>query len=189
MRRWSVAVMLCLAVLGCGQITLVEATRQRIGDAYSVDAQRAWNRLPADDAEVWTADGPGLQSLRFYADLVEGERLFTPRGGGADDETFPTYRSDMAITEIMEFVVDSLARSGANGVEGRGLRPAAFGAAPGFRFELSFASASGLRYTGVAIGAVVDGRLHLILYSGTETHYFPKYRDDVERLFASVRLI
>jgi len=189
MRRYFVPWIVCLVLFGCTQFTLVEAKRQAIGNAYSVAAQRPWNRLKEGNVELWTADGPGLESLRFYAGLKDGERLFKPRAGSSDEETLPKYRSDMTVTEIMEFVVDSLTRSGASQVEGHDLRPAAFGSAEGFRFELSFASATGLHYRGAALGAVVEDRLDLIIYSRTELYYFPRYRDDTERLFTSIQLI
>lgn len=188
MRRFVVHLIACLALIGCAQFTLVEAERQQIGGVYSVDAQRTWNRLKEDNAELWTADGLGLESLRFYAGLKEGQRLFKPRVGSSDEETLPKYHPGMAITEVMEFVVDSLERAGASQVEGHDLRPAAFGAAEGFRFELSFTSSTGLRYAGAVIGAVVEDKLHLIVYSGTELYYFPRYRDDVERIFASIQI-
>lgn len=188
MRRCVYSLLVCLALIGCTQFALVEAQRRTIGNAYSVEAQMQWNRLQEGSVELWTADGPGLESLRFYAGLKEGDRLFKPRPGTSDAETLPKYRPGMAATEIMEFVVDSLTRTGASQVAGLDLRPAAFGSAEGFRFEFSFDSATGLHYRGMAIGAVVEEKLHLIVYSGTEIHYFPKYRDAVERIFASVEL-
>ena len=41
---------------------------------------------------------------------------------------------------------------------------------------------------GMAIGAKdANGKLQLILYTGAEYNYFPKYRPQVEKLFQSVR--
>jgi hypothetical protein len=37
-------------------------------------------------------------------------------------------------------------------------------------------------------GAVAKGKLHLVIYTGTRRHYFPKYQGDVDRLIDSIRM-
>ena len=167
---------------GCAAYTLVEAKRQKIGSAYSVQTSIQWSKLTADNLEVWTVDGPDLELIRFYRDLADGDRLLK----APDDKKLPTYKPAMSASEVMEFVVDTFARSDASNVTATGLRPARFGAASGFRFDFSFASSEGLWFDGMAAGAIVDGKLHLIIYSGTRQYYFPKYKDEVERIMGSV---
>ncbi|MBI2080419.1 MAG: hypothetical protein HYT86_01640 [candidate division NC10 bacterium] len=94
----------------------------------------------------------------------------------------------MTPTEIMEFAVDSLAAAGLEKVQASGLRPERFGTAQGFRFEMTYLTRQGLEGQGTVVGAVVNERLHLIIYSGARAHYYPKYRDHVERLIQSIRL-
>ncbi len=41
---------------------------------------------------------------------------------------------------------------------------------------------------GMVVGAVAKGKLHLIIYTGARRHYFPKYRDDVDRMMDSIQI-
>ena len=178
-----IAVLAVLTVLaGCAAYSLVDAKRQTIGDAYTVQPSIQWSKADADKVEIWTVDGPDLEMIRFFRGLSDGDRLFSAK----DDVKLPTYNPDMKASEIMEFVVDSIARAGAGNVDGTALRPAQFGTVPGFRFDLSFTSGDGLWFDGLAIGATIDDKLHLILYTGARQHYFPKYRDEVERMIGTI---
>ena len=185
LRPLAMLVGLSLLLSACAQITLVEPKRHKIGEAFSVEAQIAWSRLPAGKSEVWTVDGTRLQAIRFYKGIEDEEALFETRG----DLKLPVFRADMTANDIMEFVVDSYSRLGASQVEARGLRPDDFGEAPGFRFEFGFLDPDGLEAEGMASGAVIEERLYLILYTGSRAHYFPKHKNDVEKLLDSVETI
>ena len=180
-RGFALAVVAAL-LSGCAAITLVETGRQTVHDAYTVSPQVAWSRVTQPDVEVWTIDGFVLQSLQFFR-LDDGDSLYTTR----TDQPGPTFVAGSTPSEVAEFVVDSMAQQGATSLEVSGLRPSPFGALEGFRFELSYRQESGLEADGMVLGAVQDEELHLILYAGARAHYFPKYRDVVERLFDSVR--
>ncbi|MGH7407464.1 MAG: hypothetical protein ACREKF_05580, partial [Candidatus Methylomirabilales bacterium] len=128
-------------------------------------------------------DGPGLQAIRFVNGLAEGEALFD--GGGKEKR--PTFRKTMAATEFMEFVVDSLALAGLEKIQPTGLRPESFGGPQGFRFDMSFVTRQGLEGQGTVVGAVLKEKLYLIIYSGARAHYYPKYKEHVERIIQSIR--
>ena len=185
LRRFAPFVVLCLLLSACAQISMVEPKRHKIGDAFSVEAQIAWNRIPAEKTEVWTVDGPRLQAVRFFKGIKDQETLFT----SDKDAKLPVFRADMSANEVMEFVVDTYSRAGASQVAARGLRPADFGDAPGFRFEFGYVDGNGLEGDGIAGGAVIEERLYMIIYTGSRAHYFPKYKDDVDRLLQSVETI
>ena len=185
LRRFAIFVVLSVLLNACAQITLVEPKRQKIGGAFSVEPQIAWNRIPADKIEVWTVDGVGLQAVRFFKGIKDQETLFKSE----EDAKLPVFRADMTPSDVMELVVDTLSRSGASQVEARGLRPADLGDAPGFRFEFAFLDADGLEGDGLASGAVIDNRLFMILYTGSRIHYFPKHKDHVDKLLQSVETI
>lgn len=177
------AVLAMLAVLGgCAAYSLVDAKRQTIDGTYSVQPDIQWSKFASGKVEIWTVDGPDLEMIRFVRGLEDGDRMFT----APDDMKLPAYNPAMKASEVMEFVIDSLARAGAGNVEGTALRPTQFGAASGFRFDLSFTSSDGLWFDGMAVGATIDDKLHLIIYTGTRQHYFPKYRDEVERMIGTI---
>ena len=185
LRRRAAFLFLCALLGACAQITLVEPKRHKIGDAFSVEAQIAWNRFPADKTEVWTVDGPRLQALRFFKGVEDEEPLLE----ASEDAKLPLFRATMTPNEVMELVVDTFSRSGASQVEARGLRPADFGDAPGFRFEFTFLDGEGLETEGMASGAVIEDRLYMILYTGSRVHYFPKHKNQVDKLLDSVETI
>lgn len=175
-----------LPLLGaCTQYSLIEPERVEIGGAYSVDSQISWSKQVVGKTEIWTVDGPGLEAVQFFKGLEDGDTLYKP----LPDEDLPVFESDMRASEVMEFVVDSLSRRGAAGIEASGLRPETFGSVPGYRFDLTFQTTDGLMMRGMAFGAVIEEELQLILYTGTRTYYFDRYEDRVEDLFASIETI
>ncbi|MFQ6016674.1 MAG: hypothetical protein ACE5KF_00610 [Kiloniellaceae bacterium] len=185
MRRNLITLVLLAALAACTQYSLVEVKRQTIGGVYSVEPQIAWSKTTEGKVELWTVDGPWLEALRFYKGLGDGDTLDKAPGR----KKSPTYRAGMKASEVMEFVVDSLARSGASNVQARNLRPTRFGTVPGFRFDLIFLSPEGLEIDGTVAGAVVAEKLHMIMYTGARAHYYPKYKDDVERIIDSIQMI
>jgi hypothetical protein len=42
---------------------------------------------------------------------------------------------------------------------------------------------------GLVVGAVVEERLQLIMYTGVKTHYFPKHKEHVERIIQSISML
>jgi hypothetical protein len=190
--RWLGPLLLvALVTAGCAMVTLIEPKPTTIGDAYTVQPQIRWASVPARPGmDLWTVDGSALDALTFVKGLADGEVLV--RGAireGPPEERRPRFRAQMTPSDVVELVVDSYALLGNQKIEAVNLRPAKFGAADGFRFELTWVSPGGLEIQALVAGAVVKGRLHLIIYAGTRAHYFPKYRDDAERVIASVRLL
>jgi hypothetical protein len=183
-RRSARAFALAIILTGCATYSLVEPRRTAIGDLYTVDPQIPWSSTQTGKVEVWTVDGPSLQAVRFVKGLDDGEALF----GGKAGKKSPKFTKAMAALEIMEFVVDSVTALGAQKVEAANLRPQRFGNVQGFRFDLRFASKAGLEEEGLVVGALAKERLHLIIYTGTRAHYFPKHKDHVERMIESISL-
>jgi hypothetical protein len=173
-----------LALAACTTYGSVGLERHKIADLYSVNPQIQWNRYTDGELEVWTVDGPLLNSLQFTPALADGDPLYRIEGR---DEV-PRFRSNMSESEVMEFVVDSFAAAGAQKVEAIGLAPAPFGQRSGFRFELTYQSGDGLDKLGSVIGMLLDGKLYLIIYTGAAQHYYPKYKPTVEALLASIQI-
>lgn len=194
---------------GCAHYTPVPAERRPIGTLYSVKTSAEWSQADEGGIQLWTIDGPLLEALRFVT-LNDGDALFPP----ADkDAKVPRFRAHMTPNEVVEFFVASLKavsggvdthqlakgmvqpaqiRSGsinAASIDVRNLRPADFGKVPGFRFDFSFLSKEGLQRQGLAFGSIYEGKLLLMVYSGTREYYFDKHKQEVETIFSSVELV
>lgn len=169
---------------GCVQYTLVTLERRDLG-GFSVEPQIEWSTLERRGIEIWTVNGTGLEAIYFAAGIEDGEPFFEQRFG-EDEKELPLFHDDMTAFEAMEFIIDTLSISGAGEVRAMALRPSPFGAHPGFRFDLDYLDAGGLEERGMALGAVIDGKLYLMLYLAPAEHYFDTYGGPVEAMFESL---
>ena len=188
MKRTLTIMIVALLLGACAQYTLLEPDGPRtMGDAYTVEPQIAWSKIDRSWVEQWTIDGAALEAIDFIA--LKNKSLLYPAGANTAKDKFPRYREGMTANDVMEFVVDSIAAWGGGAIEASGLRPMAFGGHDGFRFEMTLITADGMEKDAIVAGAVIGEKLHLIIYSGARMHYFPKYRDAVEGIIASIQPI
>ena len=188
-RLWPLVV-LALLPPGCASMRsgfrTVPPGVRTIGNAYTVEPSMTWSRSFLSTLnprfEMWTIDGTGLETLRFYTGVPDGDPLIS---GGANQERRPRFRAAMTTAEVGEMVAESIFGSR---YPPRNVRPAPFGGTDGFRFEVNYASTSGVKREALVAGAVLDKRLYVIVYEGTALYHFGKYRDEVEHILASVRL-
>lgn len=186
-KRASVLVAVAFVAAACAQFSLVGPGRVEMADVYSVDTPVAWNKSSEDKSELWTVDGFQLQKLTFVNGLEDGDPLFGAEGD--DAETMPRFHADMTPLEIKELIEAGLRVSGVHQLETYDFRPASFGSLPGYRFDFSYALENGLENEGTVIGAKKDGKLYLIIYTGTRFYYYGKHKDDVERLIDSIQML
>lgn len=186
MMRCETAMLLALAAVlaGCGTLSVSGKERIKIGHAYSVEPQIEWSRAGEGNREIWTADGLMLQAIHYIKGVRKGSPLIASRQAAED---WPQFDPQMMPTEVEEFVVDSLVRLGLVQLQPHNLRPQVFGKAQGFRFDFDFLYPDGLEGRGLAVGAVIDNKLQLILYIGARQHYYPAYLDEVEAIIRSIR--
>lgn len=183
---WPALSLLSFAA-ACAPITMVEPAEVReIGKSYSVQPGAAWNDFRGGSHEQWSQNGPLLDALLLVGGLDAGDTLFDDSD---DKANMPTWRAGMTESEAAEFVEDSIAQRDLGQVSTANLRPASFGTARGFAFDISHVTKEGLNKRGMAHGAILNGKLNLILMTATATYYFDAVRPDVERLVASVRLL
>ena len=195
-----------LFISGCTQYTAVPAGRREVGSLYSVKSNVTWSQADEGGIQMWTIDGPLLEALRFVI-LNDGDTLFR---SSDKDAKLPRFRAHMTPNEVVEFFVASLKsvsggvdthqlakgmvvpegiRAGsinASSLDIQNLRPSDFGNLPGFRFDFSFLSKEGLERQGFALGSIHDGKLLLMVYTGTREYYFDKHKQEVETIFSSV---
>ena len=189
MRNWLIIVLGMIAISACipAPFELVPSGDRQVGGAYTVSSPVAWTRLRNSELEIWTVAGFGLQWLRLYGRVVDGQSLIPPDPAN-EAKKIPRYRTGMEAVDVADLIEATLEVGGATNVAILDIRPAQFGTRDGFRFEVNYAE-EGLLYRASALGSIDDqGRLDLIMYAGTQQHYFELRRDAVDKIFGSIQL-
>ena len=195
----AVAVSGCSSVggteIGGSYYSLVTVQPRRVGNgSMIVVPPRPWNRTPrqmffSDDlrwVEEWTLNGPYLDTLHFVAGLPSGRSFMRQRR--SLDRQVPDFRSDMTAPEVAA-MIESLFRVRGGSVDFRtlSLQPRAFMGTNGFQLDFEHLDGDELWRRGRAVGAVIDGRLYLIMLDAARTHYYANALPDFEAMVASAR--
>lgn len=205
MKRWTLVVLAAaFALAGCTSIgggeygysdyAPVNVRRVAVGDGtMSVVSPRPWNRrrdVLFDDVrsvEVWTLNGPLLDGITFISGLRSGH--FMVRQSHRADEQVPKFRADMPPPEIAA-MLESLyrVRGGAVDFHTLSIQPREFLGQNGFQFDYEHLDDDELWRKGRAVGAVIDGKLYLIMFDAARAHYYDAALPDFEAIVASARL-
>jgi hypothetical protein len=180
---------------GIGDYTLIRVHRVNVGDGgMSVVAPRPWNErrrsILFDDVrevEDWTLNGPLLDGISFVSGMKSGHYLIRQRRTA--DQQVPKFRGDMTPPEIAA-MLESLyrVRGGAVDFKTLSLQPRAFLGANGFQLDYEHLDSDELWRKGRAVGAVINGRLYLILLDAARSHYYNATLPDFEAIVASAQL-
>ena len=180
---------------GYGGYTLVRVREVRVGDdSLAVTPPREWNRISAslfvdiNAVEDWTQNGPYLDGISFVTGLKDGKTLVRQRS--RDDRQVPKFRSNMTPPEITA-MIESLfrVRGGAVDFTTIALAPRQFLGANGFQYDFEHLDGDEVRRRGQAVGAVIDGRLYLILFDAARSHYYGALLPDFEAIVNSARRV
>ena len=161
--------------------------------AISVVAPREWNRTERSLfgatprwVEDWTLNGPYLDQVSFVAGLPHDKRLI--RQEYKADRQVPKFRSDMTAPEVAA-LIETLFRVEGGSVDFKtlGLTPRPFLGSPGFQFDYEHLDGDEVWRKGRAVGAVIDGRLYLMMVDAARSHYFATVLPDFEAMAASAR--
>jgi len=160
--------------------------------ALSVSAPREWNRTERSVftdvrwVEDWTLNGPYLDSVSFIAGLPHDKRLI--RQEHKADRQVPKFRSDMTAPEVAA-LLETLFRVEGGSVDFRtlALAPRPFLGSPGFQYDYEHLDGDEVWRKGRAVGAVIDGKLYLMMVDGARSHYFANVLPDFEAMVASAR--
>jgi len=202
----KLALLLCAASLsacssvggdgfGSGRYSLVRVKETRVGnDSMAVTPPREWNKISSSlfvdihAVEDWTQNGPYLDGISFVTGLKDGKALVYQRS--RDDRQVPKFRSNMTPLEITS-MIESLFRVRAGAVDFKtvALIPRNFMGYGGFQYDYEHLDGDEVRRKGRAVGAVIDGRLYLILFDAARSHYYGALLPDFEAVVNSARLI
>jgi len=79
-------------------------------------------------------------------------------------------------------------RGGAVDFRTLGIQPRAFLGQPGFQFDYEHLDGDELWRKGRVVGAIVNGRLYLVLFDAARSHYYNAVLPDFEAIVASAEL-
>lgn len=186
----------CLALGACADSArLVRPGPQRVARVFTVSPEAPWNAVsPAMFAgrkrnALWTMNGVPLDFVAFIGGIPSGGTLFRFPSKQVKKREVPVFRASMLLPEIAEFIEASYARGlEAQVFETLSLDAFTFGGHEGFLMEFRTVLRDEVPRRGLAAGAIVDGRLHLVLYQAAELHYFARNRDRVLALLRSIAL-
>ncbi len=178
-----------------GYYSLVRVRSVQVGDgSMAVTAPRPWNRTRTSiftfedvrQVEDWTLNGPLLDSISFVTGLRNNREIIRQRR--TEDRQVPRFRSDMSAPEITA-MLETFFRVRAGSVDFRtlSLQPRPFLGANGFQWDYEHLDSDELWRRGRAVGAVIDGKLYLILLDAARSHYYASTVGDFEAIVASAR--
>jgi hypothetical protein len=198
----SLAAALCLALAACAgagggfsnYYSLVRPHSVSVGDgSMAVTPPRPWNRQRRfyfDDGkwvEYRTLNGPLLDDLTFVSGLPNTKRLI--QTDSRDAQQVPKFHSDMTAPEIAAMIESAYrVRGGAVDFRTLSLAPRQFMGQPGFQLDYEHLDGDELWRKGRVVGAVIGGRLYMIMLDAARSHYFPDELKDFEAMVASARL-
>jgi len=204
--RIGVTILLCASALslpactsidgggfGYGGYSLVRAKEVKVGNgSVAVTPPRPWNKqsttLFADISTVedWTQNGPYLDTISFVTGMKDGRAIVRQRS--RDDRQVPKFRSNMTAPEVAAMLESFFrVRGGTVHFRTTGLVPRPFLGTSGFQYDFEHLDSDEVRRKGRAVGAIIDGRLYLILLDATKSHYFDASLPDFEALVRSAR--
>lgn len=181
--------------IGSSGYSLVRVKETRVGDdSLAVTPSREWNKISASlfvdirVVEDWTQNGPYLDGISFVTGLKDGKALVYQRS--RDDRQVPKFRSNMTPPEIAA-MIESLfrVRGGAVDFEMTALAPRGFLGTNGFQYDYEHLDSDEVRRKGRAVGAIIDGRLYLILFDAAKSHYYNALLPDFEAIVTSARRV
>ena len=179
---------------GFSSYSAVPVKRVSVGDgSMIVSAPRPWNRhrpITFEDVrqvEDWTLNGVSLDAISFVTGLKDGKSLIRQRR--STSQQVPIFRSNMTAPEVAG-MIESLYRVRGGSVDFKtlGLQPRPFLGSNGFQLDYEHLDDDELWRRGRAVGAVIGGRLYLILIDAARSHYWDAALPDYEALVTSAEL-
>src|SRR5213075_2949432 len=136
--------------------------------------------------EDWTLNGPLLDGISFVTGLKDNKSLIRQRR--STTQQVPYFHSNMTPPEIAA-MIESLYRVRGGSVDFKtlSLQPRPFLGANGFELDYEHLDTDELWRRGRAVGAVIDGKLYLILLDAARSHYYNAMLPDFEAIVASAR--
>lgn len=186
--RWLGIVLVTLMLAACASGgPLVTPGRNSAGGDLTIEAGMEWARMGNSREQLWTIDGPQLNTLHLINNVREREYIFL---GNRQTKRRPDgafYHPGMRPDEVRDLIADGMRAAGAVNVVTNNLRPATFGDREGLRFEIAMDNSDGLKYRGMAAAFEHDGALALALFYAPAEYYYPRDEAKVSAMLDTLR--
>lgn len=184
------ALLACLLALLAGCSTggpLVSPGTTTAGGRLTIDAGMEWTRMSGFRDQLWTIDGPQLNSLHLISNVREREFIFLGERQTRRRPDGAFYHRGMRADELRDLIVDGMRAAGAVNVSTSNLRPASFGGREGLRFEMAMDNEAGLEYRAMAAAFEHEKGLALALFYAPAEYYYPRDEAKVSAMLDTLR--
>jgi hypothetical protein len=159
--------------------------------AFIVQPTKAWNAVPASAShtrweEVWTQNGPLLDSIAFVGGLPEGKSVIAQNKRAT--KKVPTFRANMSPADLASMVEASYRIRGVTVFTVDSVDPVTFLGGQGIRVRFSYAPDNGMTKKGDCVLRVIDKKLYVMKLEGVSSHYFASAQPEFDSLVASAKL-
>ena len=190
MRRMHAVIVVVLALLLAACAAggpLVTPGTQRIGSQLTIDAGMEWTRTQGLREQLWTIDGPQLNSLHLIPIVREREFIFLGERQTKRRQDGAFYHRGMRPDELRDLIADGMRAAGAVNLVVTNLRPVDFGGREGLRFEMAMDNETGLKYRAMAAAFEHEKGLALALFYAPVEYYYPRDEAKVSAMLETLR--
>lgn len=190
MRRMHAVIVVVLALLLAACAAggpLVTPGTQRIGSQLTIEAGMEWTRTQGLREQLWTIDGPQLNSLHLIPIVREREFIFLGERQTKRRPDGAFYHRGMRPDELRDLIADGMRAAGAANIVVTNLRPVDFGGREGLRFEMAMDNEAGLKYRAMAAAFEHEKGLALALFYAPVEYYYPRDEAKVSAMLDTLR--
>ena len=159
--------------------------------ALVVQPTSAWNVVPADLSrtkweEVWTKNGPLLDTVAFVGGLPEGKSVVVQKKKA--QQQVPLFRANMSPDDLVSLVEASYRVRGVTVFSVDAVDPVDFLGGQGIRVLFSYAPGDGITKKGDCVLRIVDNKLYVMKLEGVSSHYFDAAVTEFDQLVTSAAI-
>jgi hypothetical protein len=195
MKKYLAIICIAIALVACvPQYQLVRASSTTVaGKTMRVKPVSAWNRIPANSRdigtqEIWTQNGPILDTLDFVGGVPDGGLIIDQHSN--ETHKIPRFHSNM-IPQDLASLLESYYRIklGATIFETTSLKPTTFLGADAIQPDFNYLFGDEVKRRGRAVMAIVNGKLYFAVLSGAALHYFDAELPEFEKIVATAQVV
>jgi len=192
----SAAVLSPLLLLGaCASGPVLAPAGTFTAGQASVSLDRNWTDVTklyvtghGKKVHLLTLDGLELNRLLVSEGLTPDDPLTVSSSGDSKSNRALRGKSDMSLSEQMEFVSDSVSQLDYHKVETANPQPVTVGGVKGVRFELTGVTTNGLNMKGMAQAVSKGGLSYYVVYLAPAEHYYDANLKNAQAVMDSIKL-